>query len=334
MNPRVVRLLMVVGGCAVLAGAGWWGYVRFFERPAAALRADIEALLGEKNGFETALLEESRVRREIDAIVAGAVQGDRESLEHRLRTASSTLAFEAGLTRLEVNSQPPRVLANPAGQARGVTPRAFQRTLRDRVDASEARVIIKGEGTLETVLRALALADGQRWTLGVDAWAIKPVRVEEGEPAVFSLSMTLTALVVEDEGSLAGEIPIDPLGEQVETQVASVVAADPFRTAVQPEPVVAQATPPPEQETAPPPPPPPPPGDGWRLAGVMGGQSGRYAIVVHTNGRRRTLALGEEVGGLRLADVLGEVATFEANDERFEVRNGELLAAAHGRERR
>ncbi|MFI4916653.1 MAG: hypothetical protein ACIAS6_09135 [Phycisphaerales bacterium JB060] len=333
MNPRVVRLLMVVGGCAVLAGAGWWGYARFFERPAAALRADIDTLLGEKSGFETALLQESRVRRELDAIVAGAVQGDRESLEHRLRTASATLAFEAGLTKLEVNSLPPKALANPAGQARGVTPRAFQRTLRDRVDASEARVLISGEGTLEAVLRALALADAQRWTLGVDSWAIKPVRTEEGRPAVFSLSMTLTALVVEDEGSLAGEIPIDPLDERVQTQLASVVAADPFRTEVQPEPVVVQAPPPREQETAPSPPP-PAPGDGWRLAGVMGGQSGRYAIVVHTSGRRRTLALGEEVGGLRLAGVLGEVATFEANDERFEVRNGELLAAAHGRERR
>ncbi|OAB62953.1 hypothetical protein AY599_16580 [Leptolyngbya valderiana BDU 20041] len=335
MNPRLTRLLAACGGAVVLAGGGWWAYASLYEAPAAALRDDIDALIAEKSAYETALLQESRVRRELDEIIAGAVQGNRESLEHRLRTASATLAFEAGLTRLEVNSLPPRALGNPAGQARGIKERSFQRTLRDRVDASESRVVISGEGTLEAVLRALALADAQRWTLGVDSWTIKPARIEEGKPAVFSLSMTLTALVVDDEGSLAGEIPVDPLDDRVLAQLMSTVEADPFRTAVKPEPVVAQAPPPPpppkQEQTAPPP---PPPGAGWRLAGVLRGQTGQYAIVVHESGRRRTLALGEEVGGLRLADVLGEVATFEANEERFEVRNGELLAAARGRERR
>lgn len=333
MNPRLVRVLLVAGGAVALAGASWWGYVALYERPAAQLRDDIESLTGEKGGYETALLEESRVRRELKEIVAGAVHGDRDSLEHRLRTASATLAFDAGLTRLEINSLPPRVLGNPAGQARGIRERSFQRTLRDRIDASEARVVVSGEGTLESVLRALALADAQRWTLGVDSWSIKPTRIEEGKPAVFSLSMTLTALVVEDEGSIGDEIAIDPLDDRLQAQLAAVVQADPFKTALAPQPAVVQVPPPPPPARTEPPPP-PPPGAGWRLAGVLKGETGQYAIVVHENGRRRTLALGEEVGGLRLADVLGEVATFEANDERFEVRNGELLAAARGRERR
>lgn len=333
MNPRLVRLLLVAGGAVALVGALGWGYVALYERPAAQLRDDIESLTGQKGDYETALLEESRVRRELEEIVAGAVHADRDSLEHRLRTASATLAFDAGLTRLEINSLPPRALGNPAGQARGIRERSFQRSLRDRIDASEARVVVSGEGTLESVLRALALADAQRWTLGVDSWSIKPARLEEGKPAVFKLSMTLTALVVDDGGSIAGEITIDPLDDRVRGQLASVVLADPFKTALAPQPVVVQAPPPPPPPKTEPPPP-PPPGAGWRLAGVLKGETGQYAIVVHENGRRRTLALGEEVGGLRLADLLGEVATFEANDERFEVRNGELLAAARGRERR
>jgi hypothetical protein len=68
--------------------------------------------------------------------------------------------------------------------------------------------------------------------------------------------------------------------------------------------------------------------------GVLQGVSGRYVIVVHQSGTQRTLSPGDEVGGLRLASVLEDVATFEANEERFEVRNGEPLAAARGRERR
>jgi hypothetical protein len=283
--------------------------------------------------YEKALLQEHPIREELGGIIKASIHGDRESLEHRLRTASATLAFEAGLTKLEVNSLPPKSLGNPAGQARGVSDRTFQRTLRDRVDASESRVAISGEGALDVVLRALAMAESQPWTLGVENWTIKPTRVAEGQPAVFSLSMTLTALVVGDEGALVGEIPVSPLDERVLAHVASVVASDPFRTAIKPQPVVAAAPapPPPPPAAAPPP---PPAGEGWRLAGVLQGESGLYAIVVHQSGRRRTLTLGEEVGGLRLAAVLGEVATFEANDERYEVRNGEPLAAGRGRERR
>lgn len=333
MNPRVMRMALIAGGVIAVSAAGWWGYKAFYAGPAAELRVQIERLQRTKDNYENALLADGKINRELNEIVTRAVQGDRESLEHRLRTACTTLAFEAGLTRLEVNSQPPRPLGNPAGQARGIKERSFQRTLRDRVDATEVRVTISGEGPLDAVLTAVATAETQRWTLGVDKWDIKPTRVAEGQPAVFSLTMTMTALVVDDEGALAGEIPIDALDDRVLAQVGSVVRADPFRTAL-PAAVAVAPPPPPPPVAASPPPPPPPPGDGWRLAGVLQGQSGRYAIVVHQSGSRRTLAPGEQVGGLRLASVLDGVATFEANEQRFEVRNGEPLAPAQGRERR
>lgn len=108
----------------------------------------------------------------------------------------------------------------------------------------------------------------------------------------------------------------------------------PFRTAPKPQPVIAAAPPPPPDPTPAPPPPPPPAGDGWRLVGVIEGTSGQYVIVVHQNGRRRTLALGEEIAGLRLAAVGGDAATFETGEQRYQVRNGEPLAASGRRERR
>ena len=324
MSP-VIRLGIIAGTVLGVSVVGYVAYDGLYAAPAAELRKDIAAATGNKNAYETALRDETRVRRGLEAIVASSVQGDRESLEHRLRTACATLAFEAGLTRLEVNSLPPRPLGNPAASARGVTERAFQRSLRDRIDASEARVVVSGEGTLESALQALSLAESQRWTLGVESWSIKPQRVEEGRPATFKLSMTISALLVADEGALAGEIPLDPLGEVVLRRVASVVAADPFRTAPKPQPVVAAAPPPPPVATSPPPPP-PPAGDGWRLVGVIEGTSGRFAIVVHQNGRRRTLSLGEEIGGLRLAAVNADTAIFESSEQRYEVRNGEPLA--------
>lgn len=333
MNPRL-RLGVIAGSVLGLAALGYLAFDRLYARPVAGLRQDIATATGNKTAYEQALLEESRVRRELSEIIGSAVHGDRESLEHRLRTASATLAFEAGLTRLEVNSLPPRALGNPAATARGVKERAFQRSLRERIDASEARVVVSGEGTLENVMRALALAESQAWTLGVDSWTIKPQRVEEGKPAVFSLSMTITALLVSDEGSMAGEIPIMPLGEMEQRRVATVVGADPFRTAPKPQPVIAAAPPPPPDPTPAPPPPPPPAGDGWRLVGVIEGTSGQYVIVVHQNGRRRTLALGEEIAGLRLAAVGGDAATFETGEQRYQVRNGEPLAASGRRERR
>lgn len=331
---RNLKLALLAGGVVGLGVLGWMAYGRFYAKPAESLRDRIAGLRRDKGLLEDALLGERRLREDLNAIVASSVHGDRESLDHRLRTVGSALATEAGLGRVEVNAQSPRALGNPAARARGVRDRGLQRAMRDRVDAIESRVVVQGVGTLDAVLRALALAESQPWSLGVDSWSIRPERSrEDGGRALFSISLTMTALVTDDRGAMAGEIALAPLEDTMLTRVASVVVADPFRTAPKPAPVVVAAPPPPPDPVRPPPPP-PPPGDGWRLAGVLEGESGAYAIVVHRNGQRRTIALGEEVGGLRLASVLGETATFEAGQQTYEVRNGEPLAAAGRRGRR
>lgn len=331
---RNLKLAALAGGAIGVGVSGWLAYGRFYAKPAAALRDRIAGLQHDKGRLEDALMEERKIREELGEILASAVDGERVSLDHRLRTVGAALAKRAGLVNVEVNSLSPRPLNNPAAQARGMQDRGLQRVLRDRVDAIESRLVVQGVGTLESVLEALALAESQPWSLGVDSWSIRPERSRDAQAvALFSLSLTLAVLVVDDKGAMAGEIALTPLDEVVVGRVASVVSADPFRTAPKPAPVVAAAPPPPPDPVRPPPPP-PPPGDGWRLAGVLEGESGVYAIVVHRSGQRRTIALGEEVGGLRLASVLGETATFEVGQQTYEVRNGEPLAAAGRRERR
>lgn len=330
---RNVQWAALAGGLIGVGVLGWMAYGRFYAKPAGVLRERIADLRQEKGRFEEALFEEVRIREELRAIVASAVHGDRESLDHRLRTVGSALALQAGLVDVEVNSQTPKALGNPAVRARGMRDRALQRALRDRVDAVESRVAVQGVGSLDSVLRALALAESQPWSLGVDGWSIKPERARgDRGPALFSVSLTLAVLVVDDPGAMAGEIALVPLDESVLARLASVVSADPFRTAPQVVPVVAVAPPPPPPDPVVPPPA-PAPGEGWRLVGVVEGRSGTFAIVVHRSGQRRTIALGEEVGGLRLASVLGERATFEAGQQTYEVRNGEPLAAGVGRGR-
>jgi hypothetical protein len=304
-----------------------------YAAKASELKDAIDTLRQNKTAYETALLEERTIRRGLEEIVTSAVGGDRESLEHRLRTAGAALAASAGLRGVEVNSLPPRALGNPAATVRGLRDRRFQRTLRDRVDASEARLVIEGRGSLEGVLRAVALAESQPWTLGVESWTIKPERVEEGQPAVFSLSMSLSVLLVADQGAIAGEVPVTGLEEGVRARVLALAGLDPFATEPELQPVVAAAPPPPPPPPVSPPPPPPPAGEGWTLVGVIEGQSGQYAIVVHRDGRRMTLRLGQEVGGVRLAAVGGQAATFEVGEQRYQVRNGESLVDARQRGR-
>ena len=326
MNPKL-KLASIVGGVIGLAVMGYLAFDRLYVQRAEELRGGIEQLDRSNGALETALLEDPGVRRELDEIIASAIGGDRESLEHRLRTAGSALAQAAGLQRVEVDSVPPQALGNPAANARGLNGRAFRRSLQGRVDARLVRIVIEGRGSLESVLKAMTLAEVQRWALGIDQWAIKPERVAPDQPAAFSLNMAVSALVVEDDGAIVDDIPIDPLGEVDQRRLATLIAFDPFRTAPEPQPAVAT-------DPAPKPAPTPPPaGDGWTLVGVVEGRSGQFAIVVHRDGRRRTLALGQNVGGLRLAAIGGQAATFEVGKERFKVQNGEALNAARERKR-
>ncbi len=329
MSPKL-KLAVIAGGAVGLAIAGYLGFDRLYAQRADELRAGISQLGRNNASLETALLKAPGLRRELAEIIASAVGGDRESLEHRLRTAASALAQAAGLQRVEVDSVPPQALGNPAANARGLNGRAFRRSLQERVDASVVRIQIEGRGTLESVLKAMALAEAQRWSLGIESWAIKPERVAQDQPAAFSIAMSVSALVVLDDGAIVGDISIDPLDETGEQRLAALVAFDPFRTAPEPQPVVAAR---PDPRPEPTPPAPPPAGDGWRLAGILEGRSGQFAIVVHRDGRRRTLALGQDLGGLRLAAIASQAATFELGEERFQVQNGEALTAARERKR-
>jgi len=318
---------------AGLAGAGWWAYDALYATPAATLRDELDTLRGRQRSYERALEAAKEIDEDLRAIAGRAVGGDRESLEHRLRAAMLELGRRSGLSRIEVDSLQPEAIINPAAGSR-ISERPFRRALERQVDASRAVVRLDGVGTLESCLTALAMAQGQPWAIGVDSWSVRPaVRSrggERGEAVPFELSLSATVLVMDAPEAIAGEIPISPLADAQADRVRAFVAADPFGTAPAPEPVSAPPAPPP-----PPPPPasPPPPGAGWTLAGVLEGRSGQYAIVVHDDGNRRTLSVGQEVGGVRFDGGDGETAVFVVGTDRYEVRNGQSLAYDTSRER-
>ncbi len=328
MSPKL-KLAIIAGGVIGAGLAGYLAYERLYAQRAEEIRTAIGNLEGSNRRLEVTMRNDAEVRRDLEAIIATAIGGERESLEHRLRTAGSALATAAGLQRVEVDSLPPQALGNPAANARGIA-RGFRQSLQGRVDAGLVRIQIEGRGSLESVLKAMTLAEAQRWSLGIESWTIKPERVAADQPAAFSLTMALSVLFVGDDGAIVGDIPIDPLDEVAQSRLATLVSFDPFRTAPKPQPAVAAK---PQQRPAPTPPAPPPAGDGWTLVGVVEGRSGQFAIVVHRDGRRRTLALGQNLGSLRLAAIGSQAATFELGEERFQVQNGEALAAARERKR-
>jgi hypothetical protein len=317
-------------GLLLAAGVGYWGYSSLYAAPRNDLLQQINASKGAIAKYKDALKGEFDVHKRAKQIALTTLGGKVDTVEHRFRTGLSRIGEGEGLSGVVVDDGEPMDHTSPLLPSKGVAT-ALKQALRKKPDFQTIRGTLKGTGSLEQVLRAVAVAQAQSWLHRVDGFSIKPAG---GSGDKFELRMDVATLLVPD--LLAGENPepqiVQPPSE-ADVMLRAVAMKNVFKAPpAQPSPEgpreVQVAAAPAEGPAHTPPPQVFAPYDEWKLTGVVIG--GRGAEAFFTN-LRTNAKLTVEQGGAVLDAVFvhgeGEKAVMEIGGQRFEVSNGQTLAA-------
>ena len=320
-----VKAAGVLTIAAVVGTVAWW---KVYEAPRKALEAEISASRSEVSKYEDLLMDQAAVRRSLREFGARTLGAQQDLVDHRFRTLLTRVVSEAGLERVVVDQGQPNARPNPATSS---LPSGVRSYVRAHPDFAVIKGTVRGEGGLEQVLRALAAVRDQPWVHVVDAFSIKPIG-KEGER--FSLRVDLATGYAPD--LVSEDVPPTIVPARIENEQVwrPVLAKNVFHEpALSPDsPSVPNVTISAAPTTPPAPPPvipaPPPPYEDWKLTGIASGSRGVEAMFVNlkTNERLTVLA-GGQVLNARLLEASGERAVLEIGGAKFEVFNGETLAA-------
>lgn len=323
MSPAL-RIAAIVGGVGALA-AGYFAYHRMYAGPKRDLDQQLTTVRANVARLEDELIEHERIRSGLRDLANTTLSGRTDTLEHRLRSSLGEIAAECGLASVEVSSGSPRVMKNPAGDAR-LSTRSLSVALRKQEDASVVTAQLRGVGGLEQVLRTLATVGAQPWAHRVVSVSLTP---EGKERERYELTLGVATLLVPD---LKGEKGEPPARAELDPARAAawrgIVERDAFRNPPPPQPERPVVAKPPPQDPPKPTPPPPPPFHEWRLTGVVrSDRLGLIAMVVNVRTNELLqLQPGQEVLGAVLLEGSGERALFKVEDRTCEVLNGQTLA--------
>ena len=305
--------LRLVLGAFALASLGWlaWTPVRemyFVKR--ASLEERIERCRGDITTCEKGLSDEPRVASAIEDHVRHTLGGDKETVDHRLRTRLNRIGEELGLSTLTVGTGKTRAVASPARST--FTGRA-QKSLRDEIDFVEVEAWIAGRGTLEEVLRLVHRVRSEPWLKRIHQVRLDP----KDAGKVFDVNLRLYTVFLPGRAPQEiAESDGDPAGFAL---WQSILARDPFRIPAAPPPEAALV---PKQAT------PSFPYQHWTVTGVAAGPAGPEVWLL--NAQKKTsmqLALGATIGKLVLVAASGETAEFRLGERTVTLRVGERLRA-------
>lgn len=272
--------------------------------------------------LESRLEEQVPTRRRQRELSATLLAKDQDLAEHRFRTALSAIGERCGLSRIRVNHGQPSAVVNPVVNVRSA-PTGLKRQLRSRPDFMVLRGQIEAVGTLEETLNLIALVQAQPWAHRFEGFALRPQKDRESFEIRLDVSTILAPDLLKDNGPDPTIAPAIPGSEAL---WRSVLAKNVFQA----PPADAPPSPPPETIAAAPPPPAtePAPYHDYRLTGVVRSSQGVVAFLLNTrSGERVTLLEGGRVLDAVLVDGRGEKAVFDINGQRFEIFNGNTLAA-------
>lgn len=316
-----------IGVLAAVAGAGVLGYFRVYQIPRQRLLDQIEASTSAAKAIEKQLRGEFEVADRTKAAGKTTLGAKFDAASARFRDGLSRVAESQGLSSITVDHGEPQPVPSPLLNVRGV-PTALKSALRRPSDFEILRGNVKGVGTLEQVLRALALAQAQPWLHRIEGFSIKPANKERDR---FELRLEVATLFApaftagpDSEPALA-TIPAgrESLWNAIVLKHAFSKPGDP----PPPAPAVAVAAPSdagaaptPQQRFA--------PYEDWKLTGVVVGKRGPEAFFVNVKtGERTTVQKGAAVLDAVFVGGEGEHAWIEIGGKRFEIVNGETLAA-------
>lgn len=322
---NTIKRWSVIGGAlAVFALAAAWAYSSWYAKPMSRISADLATARENIRRYEDSLEARRDVRAGLKEIAATTLGARVDTVEHRFRSMLTGIAQECGLRGVEVTSGAPERLRNPAGGAR-LDDRRLLASLRDQVDGFVIRGQLSATGSLEQVLRTMAMVRAQPWIGRVEGFRLTP---EGRSRDRFSIRISVSTLFLPDLADTKEPEPVRAsLSEDDRLAYSRIVAKNIFK---EPAPVrVAQTAPtpapPPQQHN---PGPPPPPYHEWRLAGIAESpRQGVQAMLVNTRTNEYVfLGVGEKILDVTFIDGEGERAVFTHGQDICEVFNGQTLS--------
>lgn len=320
------RMLLLKVGAAtvipVLAGIG--AYVEFYRSPRQAIENSIASSVTRNRELEEQLADSSAVVKRLKEIGSATLGSKDDVVADRFRSSLGRLAEECGLTELKTNSGAPKAMSSPLTQAGNTKIQSsLRKALKKSSDFEVISGTLEGTGTLEQVLRTLALVEAQPWVHRLEGFSISLAGRERER---FKLKLELATLFVPDLApSKDPELVQSAASVGSESILRTIATRNPFKEPVppapapvvainQPAPVVAQA---------------PAPGYGdWRLTSVVSGRRGMEAWLVNSRtSERRVLMTGDRVIEAQFVEGSGERAVFDIGGQRFELFNGDSLAS-------
>ncbi len=324
MILRSRRARLIVGGVAA-AVVAYTAYVQMYGGSAGVLSGEIARARGSVSELSRRVDDHVRVRRQLKAIGAATLSGEFDKAEHRWRSALSRIAEDCGLVGVTFNNAGPRPHKSPVLEAK--VPSSLKRLIQDRgADFEVITGTLKGSGSLEAVLKTIAIARAQPWVHRVVGFTIEP---EGQNGSRFGLTLVVETLFLPDLAPKDLGDPVVAAGPpEVEAIWRAIAQRNPFREP--PAPVVVQRGPEPDPApVAPTPPVSTGPGyDEWRVTGVVVGRAGVEVWLVNARTQERTvLTPGTRVLDAVFVEGAGERAVFEIDGQKFEVTNGQTLGA-------
>lgn len=323
MNSLRTRLVFGGAGIAVVAIATW-GYRSAYSGPKGALVTQLAAARENAGRLEEELDGQRDLRRRIDVLAATTLGTKFDILEHRLRTGLSRVAEREGLSGVVVTNGQPQEQSNQALIGNKKVQPTLRSQLRRSPDFAVVRGSVKGTGTLEQVLRAMGAVQAQAWVHRVESVSIRPSGKDRERFEVF---MDVATVFAPGLGGRDAEPVLADAPRELEPAWRAVASKNVFRK----PPAFEAGAAPPVRVAA--------PGgaalgpvfapyEDWKLRGIVVGRRGAEAMFENTRTNvRLTVQKGGLVEDAVFVDGAGERAVIEIGGKRFELSNGQTLAA-------
>ncbi len=310
-----LRVVLAGVGFVCAAGAGAFAYDLVYARPVERLRAQIAEDRDVVERLERQRGRRGAVRERVEAVVGVTIAGDEPRVQHEFRTGLAAIAEAASLGDIEVSTGSASGIESPIASNRAV--RRLRKPFSDGDDFSVIRGELRGEGTIERVVDAIAIAGAQPWVHRIEGVQVRAIG-KRGER--FSVRLDVATLFFGGEAGLQEVVLSEPAAgataaaSQVVAsgafgvrEVAPIAAAEPKRAAPKAAPAPKPAR--------------------WRVAAVVraDGRDEVWCVRVDAAGRS-VLRVGEALAGFELVGTAGEAAVFESAGRRFQVMPGQEIA--------
>jgi hypothetical protein len=311
------------GGAAVLAGM-LMGWHVVYTAPMRDKQQQIEATRASINSLQNLVDGEYDLKKRGQKIGATMLAGKQDILAHRFRSGLSRIGEQEGLTGVVVDDGVPADQLNPLLAVKGVSS-SLKTALRRSPDFQLMRGSLKGVGTLEQVLRAVAVVQAQPWIHRVEGFSIKPQGPAHDK---FELRLDVATLYAPELlGKTETDAPqVAAVSADAEPEWRAVVLKNVFK---KPSPAgtrpvevahAADGQSPATQVFA--------PYEDWKLTGIMTGRNGTEAFFTNVKtGAKLTVERGGQVLDAVLVEGAGEQVVVEIAGKRFVLSNGQTLAA-------